>query len=179
MQQAWMKCKRSLWKGIVAGATGGLVASWVMGQFHGAASKTSEKLMPKDTFRELQRAAADAQEATAKVAERVTRPLLGRRLRSSERERAKPIVHYAFGSAVGAIYGTSAEYIPFVRKFAGAPFGAAVFAGADQFALPALNLTKKPREYPLAMHGAELGSHIVYGMTLEGVRKLVRKFLRG
>ena len=175
MQQAWMKCKRSLWKGIVAGAAGGLVASWVMGQFHGVASKTSEKLMPKDTFRELQRAAADAQEATAKVAERV----LGRRLRSSERERAKPIVHYAFGSAVGAIYGTSAEYIPFVRKFAGAPFGAAVFAGADQFALPALNLTKKPPEYPLAMHGAELGSHIVYGMTLEGVRKLVRKFLRG
>lgn len=179
MQHAWMKRKRSLWKGIVAGAAGGLAATWMMGHAHGLAGKASEKLMPKDKFRELQRASADAQEATSKVAERVTRPLLGRRLRHSERERAKPIVHYAFGSAVGALYGASAEYVPFVRKFAGAPFGAAVFAGADQLALPALNLTKRPREYPLAMHGTELGSHIVYGMTLEGVRRLVRKILRG
>ena len=179
MQYAWMKRKRSLWKGIVAGAAGGLAASWVMGQFHGAAGKASEKLMPKEKFRELQRAAADAQDATAKVAEKVTRPLLGRHLRSRERERAKPIVHYAFGSAVGALYGASAEYIPVVRKFAGAPFGAAVFAGADQLALPALNLTKMPREYPLAMHATEFSSHLVYGMTLEGIRRLVRKILRG
>jgi len=179
MQQAWMKRKHSLWKGIVAGAAGGLVASWVMGQFHRVVDKTSEKLMPKDKFRELQRAAAEAQEATAKVAERVTRPLLGRRLRSSERERAKPIVHYAFGSAVGAFYGASAEYASFVRKFAGAPFGAAVFAGADQLALPALKLTKSPREYPLAMHAMEFSSHLFYGMALEGMRRLVRKILRG
>lgn len=179
MQHTWMKRKRSLWKGIVAGMAGGLAASWVMGQFHGVASKASEKLMPKGKFRELQRAAADAQEATAKAAESITRPLLGRRLRSSERERAKPIVHYAFGSAVGALYGASAEYTSFVRKFAGAPFGAAVFAGADQLALPALNLTKSPREYPLAMHATEFSSHLVYGMTLEGMRRLVRKILRG
>ncbi len=179
MENAWMKPKRSLWKGIIAGAAGGLAASWVMGQVHGIAGKTSEKVMPKDKFRELQRASADAQEATAKVAERVVRPLLGRRLRQSERERAKPIVHYAFGSTVGALYGALAEYAPFVRKFAGAPFGAAVFAGADQFALPALNLTKSPREYPLAMHGTELGAHVIYGMTLEGVRWVVRKILRG
>jgi len=148
MQRAWMKRKPSLWKGIVAGTAGGLAASWLMGQFHGVASKTSEKLMPKDKFRELRRAAADAQDATAKAAERVTRPLLGRRLRSIERERAKSIVHYGFGSAVGALYGASSEYVPFVRKFAGAPFGAAVFAGAGQIALPALNLTKSPHEYP-------------------------------
>ena len=179
MEHAWVKRKRSLWKGIVAGAAGGLAASWVMGHTYGLASKASEKLMPKDKFRELQRASADAREATAKAADRVTRPLLGRRLRHHERERAKPVVHYAFGSAVGALYGATSEYIPVVRKFAGAPFGAAVFAGADQLALPALNLTRSPREYPLAMHGTELGSHIVYGMTLEGVRRLVRRILRG
>jgi putative membrane protein len=149
------------------------------GQFRRVVDKTSDKLMPKNKFRELQRAAAEAQEATAKVAERVTRPLLGRRLRSSEHERAKPIVHYGFGSVVGALYGASAEYASFVRKFAGAPFGAAVFAGADQLALPALNLTKSPREYPLAMHATEFSSHLFYGMALEGMRRLVRKILRG
>lgn len=172
------KRKRSAWKGIVAGAAGGLAASWLMGQFHGLSSKATEKVTSKETFRELQRAATDAQEATAKVAERVSRPLLHRRLRYSEKQRAKPIVHYAFGSAVGALYGATAEYAPVVRKFAGAPFGAAVFAGADQLALPALHLTKKPSEYPLALHATELGSHIVYGVTLEGVRRLVRLILR-
>jgi hypothetical protein len=83
-----------------------------MGQFHGLCTKATGKVTSKETFRELQRAAADAQEATAKVAERVSRPLLHRKLRYSEKQRAKPIVHYAFGSAVGAVYGATAEYAP-------------------------------------------------------------------
>lgn len=172
------KPKRSAWKGIVAGAVGGFAASWVMGQFHALSNKAIGKVTSKETFRELQRAAADAQEATAKVADRVSQPLLRRKLRYSEKQRAKPIVHYAFGSAVGAVYGATAEYRPIVRKFAGAPFGAAVFAGADQLALPALHLTRKPTEYPPALHATEFGAHIVYGVTLESVRRLVRLILR-
>lgn len=178
MNYTWPVRKRSAWKGIVAGVAGGLAASWVMGKFHGVCTKTSEAVMPKDKFRELQSATAEAMEATAKVAERVSRPILGRRLRYSEKQHAKPYVHYVFGGAVGALYGATAEYAPVVKKFAGAPFGAAVFVGADQLAVPALHLTKKPNKYPLAMHATEFASHVVYGMTLEGVRRLARRILR-
>ena len=178
MDYMWPKRKRSTWKGIVAGVAGGLAGAYTMGLFAGLCTKASEKMNEPKRHKELQRAAADAHESTAKAADRVLRPVLGRRLRYSERETAKPIVHYAFGSAVGGLYGVAAEYAPVAKSLAGAPFGAAVFLGAHSMALPALNLTKKNREYPVALHATEFGSHLVYGVTAEGVRRLVRRILR-
>jgi putative membrane protein len=178
MNYSWSKPKHSAWKGIVAGIAGGLAGAYAMGLFAELCTKTSEKVNDPRRHRELQRAAADAQDSTAKTADKILHPVLGRHLRSGERETAKPIVHYAFGSAVGALYGVAAEYTGVVRKFAGAPFGAAVCVGAHNVALPALNLTKKNGDYPLALHATEFGSHIVYGVTLEGVRRLARRILR-
>lgn len=178
MNYVWPKRKRSAWKGIVAGVAGGLAGAYTMGLFSNLCTKASEKMNDPRRHKELQNAAADAQASTARTADRMLRPVLGRRLSRGERETAKPIVHYAFGSAVGALYGATAEYTGVVRKYAGAPFGAAVCVGAHNVALPALNLTKRNGAYPFALHAAEMGSHVVYGVTLEGVRRLVRRILR-
>jgi uncharacterized membrane protein YagU involved in acid resistance len=75
---------------------------------------------------------------------------------------------------LGALYGAAAEYLPTVKSYAGLPYGAAVFVGADEIALPVLGLTKKPAEYPASQHLYGLSSHFVYGLTLEGVRRVVR-----
>lgn len=179
MNYTWPRRNRCGWKGIVAGVAGGLAGAYTMGLFADLCRKASEKVNDRKHHKELQRAAADAQEATAKAADRMLGPVLGRRLRYSERETAKPIVHYAFGSAVGGLYGVAAEYAPIAKSLAGAPFGTAVFLGAHSMALPALRLTKKNRDYPLALHATEFGSHLVYGITAEGVRRLVRRILRG
>jgi len=178
MNYTWSGRKRSAWKGIVAGVAGGLAGAYTMGLFAQLCTKTSEKVNDPKRHKELQRAAADAQESTAKTADKLLRPVLGRRLTYSEKNAAKPIVHYAFASAVGSLYGATAEYIPVTKSFAGAPLGAAVFVGAHSLALPALHLTKKNRDYPLVLHASEFGSHLVYGVTLEGVRRLVRRLLR-
>lgn len=178
MNSSWPRRKRSAWKGIVAGIAGGIAGAYTMGLFAGLCTKASEKLNDPQCHKKLQRAAADAHESTAKTADRLLRPVLGRRLTSSERDAAKPIVHYAFGTGVGALYGATAEYVPVTRSFAGAPFGAAIFVGAHSHALPALHLTKSNREYPLTLHASEFGSHLVYCVTLEGVRRLVRRLLR-
>lgn len=178
MSHTWPYRKRSTWKGIIAGVAGGLAGAYTMGLFDGLCTKASEKFNAPERHKKLQRAAADAQEATSKAAERILRPALGRRLHYREREAAKPVVHYAFGTAVGALYGAAAERIPVTKALCGAPFGAAVFAGAHGVALPALNLTKDNRAYPFELHATEFGSHIVYGMTLEGVRRLTRWILR-
>src|SRR4051812_17531472 len=96
-------------RGIVAGIFGGLVASWVMNEF-------MENLGPK-----LQKAvenggpAAKPQQspegdkpddATMKTADAVVSTFTGgRHLSHEEREKGGPIVHYAFGALMGAVYG--------------------------------------------------------------------------
>jgi len=46
------------------------------------------------------------------------------------------VVHYAFGAVMGAVYGAAAEVAPPVKSLAGLPYGAALFVGADEIALP-------------------------------------------
>jgi hypothetical protein len=60
------------------------------------------------------------------------------------------------------------------NALAGVPFGAILFAGADEVALPALGLSDKPAAYPLSTHVYGLVSHAVYGVTTETVRRIVR-----
>jgi hypothetical protein len=54
------------------------------------------------------------------------------------------------------------------------PFGAILFAGADELALPLLGLSDKPTKFPLSTHVYGLASHAVYGVTTEAVRLIVR-----
>jgi putative membrane protein len=83
-------------------------------------------------------------------------------------------VHYAFGALMGGVYGASAEANPAANALAGIPFGAILFAAADEVALPALGLSDKPAAYPLSTHLYGLVSHAVYGVTTETVRRIVR-----
>lgn len=59
----------------------------------------------------------------------------------------------------------------------GLPFGAAVWFVADEIALPALGLSKKPTDYPAGVHTKALASHLVYGLSTDLVRKGVRRAL--
>ncbi len=86
------------------------------------------------------------------------------------------MVHYLFGAAVGAAYGAAAEKLP-VNKVAGVPFGAAVWATADELALPAAGLAGSFQEYPASVHFKALATHIVYGITTEMVRRGMRKVI--
>ena len=47
---------------------------------------------------------------------------------------------------------------------------------ADEIAVPALGLSRKPTEYPLSSRSAWIGlaSHLVYGVSTEAVRKGIR-----
>ena len=60
---------------------------------------------------------------------------------------------------------------------AGLPFGAAVWAIADEGIVPAAGLSKSPTEYPPAIHLYAFASHLVFGLTAEVVRRAVRRAL--
>jgi len=176
MNHLWRVRRPSTWKGIVAGLAGGLAGAYVMNQFQKGYSKASDALNTKRNGH-AQEQKPDGPDATMVTADRLMRPILGRSLTREEQQKAGPIVHYAFASVVGSAYGVAAEYAPAVKKVAGVPFGAALFVGADEIALPALKLSRGPREYPVSTHIYGLSSHIVYGLTIELVRRGVRAAL--
>jgi hypothetical protein len=179
-------------KGITAGLVGGLVAGVVMNQFqalwgrlaegeergHGAQS-LQQGSPEHGAARHLRERGTDEEEmdATERTAALIAEPLVGRELTEAEKEIAGTAVHYAFSISVGAVYGAAAEVAPEITTGAGLPFGLFVWLTADEAAMPLLGLSKTPTEYPPSTHAYALASHLVYGVTAETVRRLVRDAL--
>jgi putative membrane protein len=156
--------KKRIAEGIAAGAAGGLLASWVMNQYQAG----WKKLTHQD-----QQQPRPSEQPTVKVAEAVTSAIAHHHLSEQEQKKAGPVVHYAFGTAVGALYGGLAAWKPKIAVGFGMPFGAAVWAAADNTMLPLLGLAKAPTEYPASMHAYALTSHLVYGAVTEAVRRVL------
>jgi uncharacterized membrane protein YagU involved in acid resistance len=72
------------------------------------------------------------------------------------------------------MYGASAETQPSTTAGAGVPFGTAVWLAADEVGLPLAGLSAPPTKYPLSRHLTAFASHMVFGLTVEGVRRLLR-----
>jgi putative membrane protein len=167
---------RNALKGLVAGAVGGVVASWIMDRFQywwlsfGGGDE-----------RELQQAPSDEdnqeEPATVKTASAISEGVFSHSLTAREKELAGPVVHYAVGTTAGAVYGLAAEYEPDLTSLAGIPFGAAFWMVVDEGALPLLGLARGPTAYPISTHAYALASHLVFGLTAEVVRSTVRRAL--
>ena len=172
-------------KGMAAGVVGGLVASWTMNQFQQAWSKVAEGVEKRQASSNGNGGGKSngsgeqnqGEDPTVKTADKLAETVLDRHLTEGEKDKAGPAVHYAFGAVMGGIYGMASEYAPTAAKGQGLPFGTALFLGADEVALPALNLTKSPAKFPLSTHVYGLASHFVYGLTTEWVRRAVRSQL--
>jgi putative membrane protein len=180
-------------KGVMAGAVGGLVASWVMNQFQALWSRISHGVERPHGAQSLQHGSPqhgvarelqergrgrETDDAAIRTAVAVSERLLGLELAEREKkEMAGAIVHYAFGVATGGIYGAIAELKPATTAGAGLPFGAAVWLVADEIIVPALGLAKPPTAYLLSTHAYSIASHLVYGLTTEIVRREVRRAL--
>lgn len=184
------------WKSIVAGAVAGLAASWVMNRYQELQSKAVKRIK-QSTQSEGERAMEQGREAalgrqqqqsagseqhnedqrpsTVKVAEVISIKVARHRLTERERRIAEPIVHYAFGTLMGAWYGVLSAVTPLTTAGRGTLYGAAVWLGADEISLAALGVAKNPLEYPLSSHLSALGTHMVYGLSLDtGRRALLR-----
>jgi putative membrane protein len=190
----------NVWKGLVAGLAAGLVASWTMNQFqaawsrvaagfeksHGAQSMQPSEGPNPDELSESQQATAQGQsadekedqdDATVKTAKAISEGIFGHKLTEDEKKPAGAVVHYAFGTATGGLYGAMAEVAPEVTAGAGIPFGAVFWLTADEVAVPLLGLAKGPTEYPVSTHAYALASHLVYGLTAELSRRAIRQAL--
>ncbi|HZR28403.1 MAG TPA: DUF1440 domain-containing protein [Terriglobales bacterium] len=175
-----MHIRAEAWKGFVAGAAGGLAAAFVMDQFQHAWSKASQAM---HNGHKKQRPQQEPQkqppepDATMRAAEKISEKVLKHPLSIEQQKKTGPWIHYAFGAIMGGLYGVATEYVPQVKSGSGLAFGAVLFVGADEIAVPAFRLSKPAWKAPLSSHVYGLASHFVYGTTAERVRREVRRAL--
>ena len=177
----------SIWKGMLAGLAGGLLASWTMNQFQAAWTRIAEgtekshgaqSMQPSEgSHGEQSQDTNEQDDATVETAKAISKNVFGHELQESEKQPAGAAVHYAFGTLSGGVYGALAEVTPQVTSAAGLPFGAGFWLLADEVSVPLLGLSKGPTEYPVSTHVYSLASHLVYGLTAELSRRAVRSAL--
>jgi uncharacterized membrane protein YagU involved in acid resistance len=160
-----------IWRGMMAGLVGGVVAAGAMSVVHKGLTVTiSGTRQPAPTADQQQ-----DEDATVKVADGITRWLVGRPLSESKRPMAGNLVHYAFGAGVGATYGAVATVAPRVTVALGLPFGVIVWLGAHVIVVPALGLAAPLTRQPPSKEAAELILHLVYGAVTELVRRVLHR----
>src|SRR5271167_2048345 len=148
---------RSLVKGFLAGAIGGMVGA--------AAKAAGEAVYPPRTQGQIPPPAVLINRMTS-------HPL------SEEAEEVSVrAIHWGFGALVGGVYGALAEYQPVVTKRLGANFGLTLCGITHASALPMMGLTESPENQPAREHASELVTHAIYGVTTELVRRVARKVL--
>jgi hypothetical protein len=187
VRQFLRRNEHSAWKGLVAGAAGGLAGAIIMTEFQKAWNKTGEKGQASDSRTQRrglrphngEHKQEEKEDAAMKAAEKLAQ-VAGKELTPEQRKQASPLIHYGFGMAMGALYGMAMETSPRqVRAqripFAGSVFGSALFLGADEMAVPALGLAEASESHSKHLYG--WASHLVYGLTAEFVRRQVRKRL--
>ena len=176
--------KRSLWNGALAGALAGVAGALAMNQFQRLAARAGAGREADDATIGLPRTGRGPQpaqaignpsdDATARVANAAL-SVVGYELTDPRaKQMAGELVHLAFGAVNGAIYGVAAELDPRVTVAAGLPFGASVWAVADEGIVPALGLSRGPREASAGLLAYGFLSHCVYGATTEAVRSVIR-----
>lgn len=170
-RKSYRKRARSLPVSVIAGALGGLAASYVMNQFHSAWTTVSKKSSGEPETK------ASGDDATVKTAKALSEHLLDHRLTEAEKKWAGPAVHYAFGTLVGAAYGVLSEVLPVSKRGYGVAYGAAVWLAADEIAVPALRLAGRSKP-SMSTHIQGLTSHLVYGLTTDLTKRTIDRAVR-
>jgi putative membrane protein len=180
-----MKKHKSLARGLIAGLIAGLAAT--------AAKTLAERIFPPQpklapqTFDEPQQQNL----AEEPVAAFVPSP--------AAIEKQNEALRWGLGAVTGAAYGAVAEFYPEATAKHGASFGLALEALAHPGELPvqgarvvgcwpflklactsaqpALGLAAEPDDQIARERGSQITSYVVYGVTAELVRRMVRRWL--
>jgi putative membrane protein len=168
----------NLVRGAIAGILGGLAGTWAMSEAQRLWTLALDTHPPESAggrhdARDWQER-GEHQNSNELAAQAVARRLIGRRLTRKELSIAAPLVHYTFGSAVGALYGAWAERLHGRGAAAGVALGATLWLAADVIAMPLLGLSRPTTRRRMELHVQSLAAHLVYGLSTELVRQPTR-----
>ena len=163
---------------ILGGMAGGLAGSFVMERFQRALGRVSPEIGGAPGGGGQQYRKPQGEPSTYKAADVVAKATTGHPVPEWKKPLAGAAVHYAFGGAVGAIYGAAAAGNPDITSGAGLPFGASLWLIADELGMPVLGLAPPPSAHPAKDHATTLASHLLFGAVTECVRRSVVRILR-
>lgn len=161
--------KHSLLKGLFAGLVGGIAGTYAMSWAQKGWMLLEEQAgegPSKDT-------GPDEEPATVEAADDVSEAVRDRGLTDTEKEAAGQVMHYGMGATSGAIYGATTAVFPIASIGLGLPFGAVLFAIADEVIVPALGYSDPPGEVAPEVHARGLVAHLVYGLVTDLTRRAV------
>lgn len=152
------------------GFVGGLVAAPLMDQFFKVWSAVEARVapaLPAPAQAELEK----EEPATVKAAQAIVGPLP-----EEKKPMAGELAHYAMSTFTGTLYGLLSTKFPSLRAGRGLLYGALVWLGADELAVPALRLGSW--RVPVRTHAQGLFAHLFYGAIVDGVTRFGRSKLR-
>lgn len=157
------------------GAVIGLVASWVKALTEPPLQAAAERVVPP-TRSQKQQVGADPtgrpdNMPPAVLADRAAVALGHRGLSAPQRLRVQRVIHYGFGAGVGVAYSAAASRWKAASRGRGALAGLAIYASTHGSLLPALGIQRPPWRLAPAAVVWESTSHVVFGATLEAVRR--------
>ncbi|GIV96116.1 MAG: hypothetical protein KatS3mg057_0773 [Herpetosiphonaceae bacterium] len=83
------------------------------------------------------------------------------------------LVHWAYGSLQGGVYGAVRGRAPLPDVPGGIAFGTALWILGDEVAVPLLGLSEGPTAFPLNQHIHRFGAHMAYGLSATTVTQLL------
>ena len=176
--------RTEVWRGAAAGAVGGTVASSAMVVFNHALAAAGFGSEDRGRRKQHRRDEAKPNEtdgtisdepASEKLAANLAEAAAGRHLHDRQRKIGGSILHHAFGAAAGAVYGAAAARRPALASGGGLPYGILVWLAGAEAGLPLAGLARSPADYPPSRHAASLATHLVYGATLEAMRRVLTR----
>ncbi len=100
----------------------------------------------------------------------------GEPMAESARKLTEPFVHFGFGAAAAAVYVVVSERFPILRAGCGSLFGVLFWLSVHEILLPLAGFSASPAMMTFREQGNEFVSHIIFGVTVELVRRgLTRK----
>ena len=80
-----------------------------------------------------------------------------------ERLGATLAAHFAYGTAIGALYAPLAQKLELPPALGGAGYGLAIWAGSYLGWLPAMNILRPATEHPARRNALMIAAHLVWG----------------
>ena len=183
-----MRCRRSksaIRAGLVAGLVAGLAASFAMNLAMRLGAIVSEASDPfeseaarEDRLAKRIRHFQELGDPNQEILSRASLRLFRHEIPTVQLQKTATAVHYVFGTALGCAYTAVADLFPAISSGTGLGFGLGWWGAVNEVLLPKSGLLPPVKNIPKQMHAAMLVSHVVYGISLEQVRRSVRGMLR-
>lgn len=161
----------SLVAGAVVGAAAGAIAVWAMDRVDWFAYNHESEEARQRTIAARPSGKDPAHIMVDKVA-----GMAGKEI--TQPHPAGIAAHYSLGIAPGVIYGALHESLPGLSAGRGTLFGLGLFLMQDEGLNAVTGLSGKPQQYPWQAHARGLVAHVVYGVVMDSVVRLVKKAVR-